>query len=337
MEKTYHLIDDYLSGKLVGRKLDSFKAELKASEKLQEQVAIQQAIIETLEESRKAELKEYLAANVSKGGISYIPNLASALGAAAMISMLVAAYFIIDFVVDKRTDNIVKENTSKYPKKDTSIEDTKLFIDSLANDTQTLAISELPDVTNEIEPPSPPELKIVEEMEMDDVDLDFDEMVEEEVPVFKPEGKAAPASTDNVEVKRDIKLSSKTYVIRSLVPPQKEEAEVETVAKSKPKKNMESDDSVSETIVTTTEKAPLPNRSVNVEYWQSVVNYKGYNFDGKILKLYGIAAAKKLEFKELDGRIYLKLDGNNFYIEKNGNYNRLVALTNPTLLNILND
>ena len=337
-EKTYHLIDDYLNGKLIGRKLDKFKAELKVDEKLQEQVALQEAIMATIAENRRVELKAYLNEKVTEGGVTFVPNLAAALGAAAMIIILVASYFIIDFIVDRQTNTIVKENTLKPSTKDTSKRNSNLKFNDATIDTQTLAIADKFELNEELEPQIEAELENLEETANDEDTKDYDSDSESDDVIVKAnEGKAAPASTENVDVKRDIKLSSKNYTIKSIIPSEPEEMQVETSSKPRLKKVKELDDSASETVEPAADKMPSPSRSVTIEYWQSVVNYKGYNFDGKTIKLYGIAASKKLEFKELDNRIYLKLDGSHFYIEKNGNYNRLVEITNPTLLNILND
>lgn len=332
-EKTYHLIDDYLGGKLFGRKLDNFKAELKVNTQLQEQVALQQAIIEQLEVKRKAELKAYLKENVSKSRMRFLPNLASALGAAALVAMMVAAYFIIDFVVDRRTNQIVRESKPKMPRRDTSTAEANQFFDSLVNDTQTLAIQ-----TPEVAPI--PQLEEMDVMEEED-DYTDDAEATSEIELNKDEVEAvAPAS--DMEIKKDVLLSSRKYAIAMLYAEERDEvSQIETISAKKPaalKKNKErlATDSADEDEVAP-EFKPAPTKSVNVEYWQSVVNYKGYNYDGKKLKLYGVPEGKKLEFKELDGRLYLKMDSKVYYMEKNTNYNRLVELSNPTLLNILNE
>ena len=236
-EKTYQLIDDYLCGKLFGRELDKFKAELKVNKKLQEQVALQQSLITEIEAKRKAELKTFLSENVSKkGGFSFMPNLASALGAAALISMLVAAYFIIDFVVDKRTPEFVKETKPKLPRRDTSTEEANYFFDSLANDTQTLAIATEPEQDNrkptEMEDA---EIPVPELNELADEAYDQEEEVVEEI----AEDKIAVGTDVDFEVKKDELLSSRKYVVKpatSVMPAETTTVEIASVKKPAIKK-----------------------------------------------------------------------------------------------------
>ena len=72
-------------------------------------------------------------------------------------------------------------------------------------------------------------------------------------------------------------------------------------------------------------------------FYNFVVNFKGYTYDGTKIQLYGIPENKSLILKELDDRIYLKLDDKHYFIEKIQTYKRFSEVTNPTLLNILND
>jgi len=44
-----------------------------------------------------------------------------------------------------------------------------------------------------------------------------------------------------------------------------------------------------------------------------------------------------MDFKELESRLYVKMNGKQYFIEKNRKYNRLTEVTNPTLLKVLND
>ena len=65
-QKTYDLINSYLSGELQGRKLDAFKAELKTNKNLREKLELQKAIIAGIEDVRLNELKNFIKDNISK-------------------------------------------------------------------------------------------------------------------------------------------------------------------------------------------------------------------------------------------------------------------------------
>ncbi len=80
------------------------------------------------------------------------------------------------------------------------------------------------------------------------------------------------------------------------------------------------------------DKVAYKNRSISVEYWNSVVNYTGYKYTGQKVQLYGIDQKAALKFKELDNRLYLQIKGTQYFLEQNNKYNRLVEVINPTLL-----
>jgi hypothetical protein len=65
-QKTYELINSYLSGELKGRKLDAFKARLKKEEDLRNKLELQQAIIDGIKEVRTQELKDFINKNIAK-------------------------------------------------------------------------------------------------------------------------------------------------------------------------------------------------------------------------------------------------------------------------------
>ena len=85
------------------------------------------------------------------------------------------------------------------------------------------------------------------------------------------------------------------------------------------------------------DKVAYKNRSISVEYWNSVVNYTGYKYTGQKVQLYGIDQKAALKFKELDNRLYVQIKGAQYFLEKNNKYNRLIEVINPTLLKVLNE
>ena len=64
-QKTYELINLYLSGELSGRSLDAFKARLKKEADLKKKVQFQKALIDGINEVRSQELKKFITDNVS--------------------------------------------------------------------------------------------------------------------------------------------------------------------------------------------------------------------------------------------------------------------------------
>jgi hypothetical protein len=233
--------------------------------------------------------------------------------------------------------------------KSTPMGDTKITV----VDTQTLAIV----TPNESEPTVLKTAK--EEILLDteestnqilEKDLDRNEMEDlpskDTQPIAKnPEVKKALenkisteeiATTEDdiseIRVRGDELLSSRQYVVPGIEPDfssserRLDEVSTKTTAKQK---IQQADKGITD-----------PNvkiRNIEVEFWKSIVNFKGYQYDGSKVKLYGIDQTKALNFKELDDRLYVSIEDNNYYLEKNTKYNRLVLVTNPTLLKVLNE
>ncbi|MDB9881573.1 hypothetical protein OAD66_00330 [Bacteroidia bacterium] len=356
-ENTYLLINDYLDGSLKGRALDKFKTELKTDSVLQEAVAEQEAIIAAIQSAREQELKSYLNQNLSKKTkiFSFSPKLKIGLATAAAIALLVVVFTNISprFAdKDVTTSEDIKEspsedfNENKVPADSSSTKEGN----SLANketteiDTQTLAVvTPQPQVTEDV--------TILENEEKFDSDLEdkiveiLDTAVEKDLVEANTTQGAKPKALEKKEeeiVVSDKLLTSRFYTVSSISPDFSETISTETVSEievattSKRRDRKKKVKAASESLENSSDKVTA-SRNVNVEYWQSVVNYKGYKYDGAKVQLYGMEQSKPISFKELDDRLYLSLNGKQYFLEKNKKYNRMVEVTNSTLLKVLND
>lgn len=61
-------------------------------------------------------------------------------------------------------------------------------------------------------------------------------------------------------------------------------------------------------------------QDVNVEFWQSPLNSKGYQFNGKKLLLYGISPPYKIQLLSADDDLYLQYDKKYFYLDRDGRF-----------------
>jgi hypothetical protein len=362
-EKTYHLINEYLQGQLAGSKLDRFKADLKIDSELRAAVKNQQAIISGIETSRENELKKFITANTSKKTkvFSISPTFKITMASAAAIALIVVAFFSIN-PLDK-APNQPTATTQESIEKVADYQENNKPQDTISQepttqvDTQTLAI-----VTPPIEPP---QIEMVEDdEEMDDIDSDgieevIDEEPEEEVESMYENTTSTPDAIQKEKttatdiVVGDRLLNQKKYIVSNISPDftsrndnglELADIQVQSTTPSKPKQAQKTSSSDKDVEVAATESdesagdyKSLPKREVTVEYWKSVVNYVGYKYNGSKVKLYGIDEAKAITFKELDNRLYVNLEGKQYFIEKNKKYNRMVEVTNPTLLKILNE
>jgi cell division septation protein DedD len=332
-EEKYHLINDYLRGELKGRALDSFKAELNESEELQQAVKLQASIIEGLEQAREEELKAYIQKNISgSGGLSISSTLRVALASAAAIALIAVAFIVFQNLSSSQEQEITSEDTHlpQKPKPTKSlpekVKDTPPLID-----TQTLAIETTePNVLEEVEDDIETEEDIALE-ETEDLMVPAEADAEENEPALDIASTSTAGTPENPL--KDELLGKNQFMVNAIVTL----IEEESLEVQKPAKRV-SDKAYDDTDVSEEKIQPASNsRPINVEYWKPVMNSKVYLYDGNTVKLYGIKNQTPLEFKELDNRLYVELNSKHYFLEKNSKHNRLVEVTNPTLLKVLNE
>lgn len=363
-EETYHIINSYLSGKLTGRALDKFKIDLRNDASLREAVVTQRSIIKAVETAKEKELKSFITSEVNKTRAIPYPKMRGALASAAVIAILAIVIFTLAPISHKRNNNTAQEEQKKPlmvardNAPDTILESAEtIYRETTQVDTQTFARVESAPIL-ELEP----EVESIEDDHLDmsgmdtieeSIGLDFEDDIADKADRYdinkKPtklagtSSKLGKTTTKDIDliVRSDELLGKKSYpVYAAALNPLDRTTNVGEVTiqannklsrkerKAKNKKEAEDNSSRSRSTVT---------RSIMVEYWQSVVNYKGYQYDGTQVKLYGVNQLKSLRFVELDNRLYLKLNSEQYFLEKNTKHNRLIQVTNPTLLKVLNE
>ena len=348
-EKTYHLINDYLNGDLQGTTLDIFKSRLKSEKDLRKAVSEQKVIIAALYTVREQELRDILKSDTKKTKVIGIGQYLKTAGlAAAAIAILMVAFFgIRPYITDRADTNTAQESKAKpqqtLEKPKPITEDSILIADNPAIetttiDTQTLAL---------LEPISLVEKTPEEEDAMEDSETleenDISEMELENGVVPKKSTANAPSTSADLDVvvKSDQLLTSQSFVVTTISPIFKKENK--DVVQNDAAESSTRDDKINKSKEDADapeaeeDKVAYKNRSISVEYWNSVVNYTGYKYTGQKVQLYGIDQKAALKFKELDNRLYLQIKGTQYFLEQNNKYNRLVEVINPTLLKVLNE
>ena len=348
-EKTYHLINDYLNGDLQGTTLDIFKSRLKSEKDLRKAVSEQKVIIAALYTVREQELRDILKSDTKKTKVIGIGQYLKTAGlAAAAIAILMVAFFgIRPYITDRADTNTAQESKAKpqqtLEKPKPITEDSILIADNPAIetttiDTQTLAL---------LEPISLVEKTPEEEDAMEDSETleenDISEMELENAVVPKKYTANAPSTSADLDVvvKSDQLLTSQSFVVTTISPIFKKENK--DVVQNDAAESSTRDDKINKSKEDADapeaeeDKVAYKNRSISVEYWNSVVNYTGYKYTGQKVQLYGIDQKAALKFKELDNRLYLQIKGTQYFLEQNNKYNRLVEVINPTLLKVLNE
>ncbi len=75
--------------------------------------------------------------------------------------------------------------------------------------------------------------------------------------------------------------------------------------------------------------------TVKVEYWRSVVGFKGYKLSGVKLQLFDMKPEEKVSLKYLDKQLYLKKNGSYFKMNDSGNFEPYQKENNSELIKSL--
>lgn len=128
------------------------------------------------------------------------------------------------------------------------------------------------------------------------------------------------ASGDSLKIEKDKKISETMYSVSAIetIPPG--EANDENVSNGGNNDNLK----------LTTRK--VRGASIKVEYWKSVVNFKGYKLNGSNLELFEIKPEESVSFKYLDKQLYLKKSGNYYKLNPSGNFEQYQKETDTEVI-----
>ncbi len=72
-----------------------------------------------------------------------------------------------------------------------------------------------------------------------------------------------------------------------------------------------------------------------IEFWESIVNFKGYKWDGKKLLLYGIDSMELIDFHWLSDQLVLQRGKEYFLLKQTNQFESYLKLTDQVLLDRL--
>ncbi|MGB0851144.1 MAG: hypothetical protein ACPGTP_07845, partial [Bacteroidia bacterium] len=298
-ENTYHLIDKYLLGELQGTELDTVRARIKTDPKFKEAVDTQRRIIAGIKAHREEELRAFLKTAVKKNKV--IPMAGKwKVGLTTAAAVLLLAVVVLNLpqlssndseTVDHKpeqaeaTKEIVREDSNK-PVID---EETETIPKTTHIDTQTIALEEI----------EPPVLEIVEDdmeiAEDTDTDLIEEKALTEAVSTNDSSVAVATVEMDKIIdsiakrepiIRKDEMLFAQVYSVQlvslDILADDVDENRVELASTPSSTKKIEtSSDEIEEEENSKEYKAKPVSRQINVQLWKSVVNFKGYKYDGK--------------------------------------------------------
>lgn len=361
-QKTYELINSYLSGELNGSKLDAFKARLKEEVDFRDKVEFQEAIIKGINEVRTQELKDFIDDNITKKKKYQGPVFRTGLSIAASIGIILFIFFSLKpFISSKSNISHTRGNINRSESigelNDSLYKDNLFHVDSIISakkleDTQLIAKATSLEQTL-IEKESGDN-----EAQENDIDNDIEEVMllgdEDLAEDGLSMGKSLPTAdivANNAKPTSSNTLSTESDEIRNDSIIQKDQLLATSFTKIQFLSNTEEMDNIKATSDEVNElednnvarrnkrskKSRRKKSTIQVEYWKSVVGFNGYKYDGSTLKLYGITPNEKIALSSLDNRLYLKM-GNQFHsVERSNATHKFAPITNPILLKVLDE
>ncbi|MCH1472977.1 MAG: hypothetical protein L7V85_03600 [Bacteroidia bacterium] len=360
-QKTYELINSYLSGELNGRKLDAFKARLKKEEDLRNKVELQQAIIDGIKEVRTQELKDFINKNIAKEKKIQSPVFTTGLSIAASIGIILVIFFSIKPFINKKST--IGRNKSDVDSSNSAFSLNEKHQNSLVNTDS--AVDQKKSLDTQLIAKAPTLEQVLIEKELGDKKALEDEIENEieEVMLSGNEDLAADdlneehskASIDklikNVKSTTNNTLSTKSNQIRNDSIVQKDQLLASSNVNIKLLSNTEERDDIKTTSnpdneltdnseakrVKSRKKNRIKKPTIRVEFWESVVGFNGYKYDGTTLELYGVSPNKKIALSSLENRLYLKKGTQYYSIIKGNRTQKFTPITNSILITLLNE
>jgi len=326
MIKNQEHIDLYIKGLLKGDALIQFEKAMQDDAVFADYVQTQMAIVEGIKSVRHDQLKDFLKQELEKEPIVK-PIFSTRIywTVAASLAFLAIFYFTFKNNLLDKVQPIV-QNTEIRENHDTAA------LASAEKDVDSLTPVPPPPTVQEFEGQHP---EIVEEIESSETDYLDD------VEGIPPVAEIKEAAAD-VEVKQDRLWAARYYPIKehALTATKDKVAESDSELKKTPtstktEKNIPESggDSKNEgPEVADVEKAQT---TVKVEFWQSIVNFKGYSFSGILIKLYGIEGGATVSLHSIQEKVYLQWNNDFYYLPVSNTYNRYEKVTDESILEIL--
>ncbi|MCB9261011.1 MAG: hypothetical protein H6607_01375 [Flavobacteriales bacterium] len=328
-QETFELIDQYLRGELIGQELDKFKIQLKDDPDFLYQVQVQKAIIKNIEKSRHAELKAMLGTQAKKKGL-VIPFNRKSLTMAASFLAIIAIGLSIKIMLPTQESGIAKNETSTNQ----NINQSDREPDIVGN------LNEQDSTNKEKAPAANTEKEILADAQTSEANADivtndnsasFNQESDDDL-LQKLREDESKLDGDKASVNRDSITAYRNVAVYVLA----EKAKIAATTADKEAANKQVETSEEKAL---DEKPSLLKNAAGtqkIEFWHSIVGFKGYLYNGQRLRLYDIVS-DNLQLIQYNGQTYLK-KGSSYYLLIADNTARpLTKITDTQLINTLNN
>jgi hypothetical protein len=340
------LIDRYILNELEGEALDKFKKKLREDSEFAKMVELQEALVSQIQEERKAELKSYIEEN-SK--VEYIQNIWGKkwmYASAAIIAVTIGLYFTLQRMEqipevasnDKSDTQYAEEDIAgngapiETDSNDTLIDTSQETLDEpvfAVEDRGLIAEADKDELTN-----TDDQVNVLSELSMDEkkIAAKDDEIVLKDSLILTKNYVVAEIPPLNLAFAKDVSEDDLESVA---VREEKERGKLFGNRRDKTSKNkVESldslaDDATSKPAVT---KVELKTQTIGVQFWKSVIGFKGYRYSEGRVQLYGISTDAILIFKKYQDSLYINISGTYFALIGNGQFNKYQKVTDAALL-----
>jgi len=145
--------------------------------------------------------------------------------------------------------------------------------------------------------------------------------------ITREEDKLLLTTTDSLEVKKDKKIGEKNYLVAAF------ETNLSTGTSNDKTNKVSFNDSIN--LPKTSNLRRINGINLKIEYWQSVVNFRGYKLSDNKLQLFDIKPEENVSLKYLDNNLYIKKSGMNYKLIPSGNFEQLQKVNNTEIINKL--
>lgn len=295
------LFDDYLTGKMPEAVLFEFEKRLREDSALNAEFQLHKSIVAAVSDFRKSQLKSFIAQNTQVLSVPFYRRTGFYYAAIAAMFLLVGTFVLVNY------------NPTQIPIANNQNEDV-----GLAQNDQTTE-QEKPEVPKAVE--LPPKIA--------DSKRDAPTIADNQ-----------PTTADEISASEDVSdgMALDKVGNNENEPPTEKISKGVGKSKAEDTIEVETDLLILDTIFQIKTPAESNPISIKVEFWQSPINFKGYQWPGgKTLKIYGNFDPGKLTI--------LKTESDDYYVVTHSkevysivpctDYKRFQKITNPTILKSL--
>lgn len=348
-------IEQYLLGHMRPEDRLAFEAEMDKDAALAEEVRFQKTLMASVEHARKEELKARLRENLHEEKRGMPAWLAAA---AVIIVIIVAALFFLRPGERRETAKTIRSprytplaepqqnltistDTVPPPKgaqsRDMAMNESKP-LPKTSFQTATESLSVAYDVSS-------PVVKDTEGKKLDESDQTVTYADKMTTYNYSTSAPSAPVlsqnnkgSSESYDVQTDVLLKDSSLPVFALTTFSsnwadstqfKEKEQAPSPSRTSSVRKAEKRSARSQP-VSSVSQAPIEN--LQIQYWQSPVNFNGYRYFRNHLDLYGIAPKDKIQLLRWSGNLYLKNNKTLYKLTEQNDYSNFVPVKEPSVL-----